>query len=282
MIVHLAKNAGHCFGVKAAIQKAFETAGRHRLPVYTLGPIIHNPQVVNKLREAGVRAVKNLSEIERGVIIIRSHGVPPDVIASAQARGLEVVDATCPFVKRAQTLARRLVDEGYALVLLGDAAHPEVEGIVGTVGSAMVVSGPDEASRLPARQRYGLIAQTTQSTEKLQQVAANLLTKTPELKVFNTICNAATDLQRETRMLARRVDRMLVVGGRDSANTKRLAVLSVEAGVPTWHIETAEEIDAAWLSGAGHVGVTAGTSTPDWIIGDILERLRALGGELER
>ena len=128
MEITLAKHAGHCFGVKAAMQKAFATARDEKQPIYTLGPIIHNQQVVEKLEKEGVRAVKNLSEIEKGVIIIRSHGVSPEVIAQAEARGLKVIDATCPFVQRAHKLARQLVDEGFELVILGDATHPEVEG----------------------------------------------------------------------------------------------------------------------------------------------------------
>ncbi len=280
MKVLVAKKAGHCFGVKAAIQKAFATAREAQVPVHTLGPIIHNPQVVDELEAAGVRAVKNLSEVSSGVIIIRSHGVSPRVLEEATRRGLSVVDATCPFVKRAQTLALELVEAGYALVLLGDAAHPEVEGIVGTVGgSAVVVSSAAEAAALPERGRFGLIAQTTQSLEHLQEVACALLTRTHELKVFNTICNATTDLQQETRELARRVDFMLVVGGRNSANTSRLAEICRAVGVPTRHVETAAEIDPAWLAQAGTVGVTAGTSTPDGTIEEIVRRLNELSKE---
>ena len=164
------------------------------------------------------------------------------------------------------------------MVVLGEAAHPEVGGILGTVGSAVVVSRAEEIAPLPKRKGYGLVAQTTQTLNNLQRVASALLTKTKELKVHNTICNATTDLQEETRELAAEVDRMIVVGGRNSANTSRLAAISREAGVETRHVETADEIDAAWLQGAGTVGVTAGTSTPDWIIEAILARLHAVGG----
>jgi 4-hydroxy-3-methylbut-2-enyl diphosphate reductase len=278
MQIEVAKKAGHCFGVKTAVQKAFATAAAARLPVYTLGPIIHNPQVVGELEKAGVKAVKNLSEIQEGVIIIRSHGVPPDIIREATARGLTVVDATCPFVRRAQDLAQELANEGYDLVVVGDAAHPEVEAILGTVGRATVISNSAEALGLPLRQKYGVIAQTTQSLENLQQVASALLTRTPVLKIVNTICSATTDLQIETRELARRVDFMLVVGGRNSANTTRLVEISRKVGVPTQHIETADEIDQDWLGKAVHIGITAGTSTPDWIIEGVVQRLEALGG----
>lgn len=281
MLIEVAKKAGHCFGVKTAIQKAFETARASRAPVYTLGPIIHNPQVVEALEKEGVKAVNNLSDVREGVIIIRSHGVPPGVIEEARERGLTVVDATCPFVKRAQTLGLKLVQEGYNLVLLGDAAHPEVEGILGTVGgAATVVSDREQALALPQRPRYGVISQTTQSLENLQLVASALLTRTHELKIYNTICNATTDLQIETHILAGRVDLMIVVGGRNSANTARLAEISRAQGVATRHIETADEIDPEGLIQIERVGVTAGTSTPEWIIQSVVRQLVKMGGTL--
>lgn len=281
MKIEVAQQAGHCFGVKAAIQKAFETATQARVPVYTLGPIIHNPQVVEQLEKAGVKAVKNLSEIGEGVIIVRSHGVSPQTLLEAKRRGLTVIDATCPFVQRVQRLALELLHDNYNLVLVGDPSHPEVEGIMGTVeGKAVVVASARQALELPVRRRYGVVSQTTQSLENLQQVTSALLTRTHTLKIFNTICNATTHLQKETRALAKRVDLMLVVGGRNSANTNRLAEICREAGVPTWHIETAQEIEAAWLQGVGTVGVTAGTSTPDWMIQEIVEALVAHGGRL--
>lgn len=272
--------AGHCFGVKAAMELAFETARNAHGPVYTLGPIIHNAQAVQQLEAEGVRAVNNLSEVSAGVIIIRSHGVAPQVIAEATARGLSVVDATCPFVRRAQNQARELVQNGYSLVIVGEASHPEVEGILGTVnGQAQVVSGPDEVAALPHQKRYGLIAQTTQSLENLQRVASALLTRTSTLKVQNTICHATIDLQRETRSLAAEMQVMLVVGGRNSANTSRLVRICETVGVTTHHIETAAEVDPAWFAGVERVGVTAGTSTPDWIIAEVIQHLEALPSE---
>jgi 4-hydroxy-3-methylbut-2-enyl diphosphate reductase len=274
MRIEVAAHAGHCFGVKAAIQKAFETARQEKTKVFTLGPIIHNPQVVAKLEKAGVGVVNSLSEMDEGVIIIRSHGVAPEVIQEALAKGFKVVDATCPFVKRAQKLAKELTEEGYDLIVLGDPLHPEVAGIVGTVhGKAMVVSSAQQVETLSERQRYGLIAQTTQSLDNLQQVACTLLTKTMTLKVCNTICNATQDLQRETRRLAKQVDLMLVVGGRNSANTTRLFTICQEEGVSARHLETVEEINPAWFHGVNSVGVTAGTSTPDWIINEVIAKL---------
>jgi (E)-4-hydroxy-3-methyl-but-2-enyl pyrophosphate reductase len=282
MKIHVVKSAGHCFGVKAAIRLAFETAKAAQSPVYTLGPIIHNPQVVEQLKHKGVKAVKNLSEIEQGVIIIRSHGVSPDVIEKAKKKGLTVVDATCPFVRRAQSQAQELVAEGYDLIILGEASHPEVVGIVGTVkGAARVVATAEEIEALPRKNRYGLIAQTTQSLENLQQVASRLLSRTSNLKVLNTICNATTELQRQTRELAQEVELMIVVGGRNSANTARLAQNSRESGVRTQQIETVEEIRAPWLKHINRIGVTAGTSTPAGVVEDIVQKLKSLGTNLK-
>ncbi len=281
MKVIVASHAGHCFGVKTAIQKAFKTAQEAKQPVYTLGPIIHNPQVVARLEKEQVSAVKNLSEIDEGVIIIRSHGVAPQVIQEAEAKGLTVVDATCPFVRRAHELAQALIAEGYQLVILGDRHHPEVKGILGAVNhQAVVVTGENDVLPLPRHNQYGLIAQTTQNLSNLQQVVCVLLTKTSNLKVCNTICNATRDLQTETKTLAEKVDVMLVVGGKNSANTTQLAAICRAIGKPTYHIETAQEISREWLAPHISIGVTAGTSTPDWIIDSILERLRSWGATI--
>ncbi len=281
MKVFVASHAGHCFGVKAAIQKAFQTAHEAKQPVYTLGPIIHNPQVVERLEKEQVRAVKNLSEIDEGVIIIRSHGVAPQVIREAKAKGLTVVDATCPFVRRAHELAQELIREGYDLVILGDQHHPEVEGILGAVNNnAVVVADKNGILPLLRKTQYGLIAQTTQNLDNLQQVACVLLTKTANLKVCNTICNATRDLQTETKALAEKVDVMLVVGGKNSANTTQLAAICRAIGKPAYHIETADEISRTWLAPHISIGVTAGTSTPDWIIDGILERLSSWGASI--
>ncbi len=273
MKVLLAKRAGFCFGVKRATQMAFEAAGRDN-KTYTLGPIIHSPQVVNKLEDMGVKVLKSLDSMENGTIIIRSHGVASGEITEAMQKKLEIIDATCPFVKKAQEHVKSLSDAGYGVVVVGDADHPEVQGIVSYGGEKVFVVGSgEEVGKLPRMNKIGIVAQTTQSFENLKNVVSECLVRGAEIRVFNTICDATAVRQEEAKELARHVDCMLVVGGFNSANTRRLAEVCAELQPKTYHIETAEEIDPEWFDGVGKAGVTAGASTPKWIIDEVMNRL---------
>ncbi len=273
MKVILAKRAGFCFGVKRATQMAFEAAAMDK-KTYTLGPIIHSPQVVKKLEEMGVRALKNLDSMNSGTIIIRSHGVASHEIAEAVHKNLEIVDATCPFVKKAQEHVKSLSETGYGVVVVGDADHPEVQGIVSYGGDKVFVVGSgDEVRKLPIMNKIGVVAQTTQSFENLKNVVSECLQRGGEIRVFNTICDATAVRQEEAKELARQVDCMLVVGGYNSANTRRLAEVCAELQPRTHHIETATEIDPGWFEGVATVGVTAGASTPKWIIDEVMGRI---------
>ncbi|ABK98969.1 4-hydroxy-3-methylbut-2-enyl diphosphate reductase [Pelobacter propionicus] len=273
MRVILAKRAGFCFGVKRATQMAFEAAGMDK-KTYTLGPIIHSPQVVKKLEEMGVRALKDLDSMDSGTIIIRSHGVASHEIAEAMQKKLEIVDATCPFVKKAQEHVKSLSETGYGVVVVGDADHPEVQGIVSYGGDKVFVVGSgEEVRKLPIMNKIGVVAQTTQSFENLKNVVSECLQRGGEIRVFNTICDATAVRQEEAKELARQVDCMLVVGGFNSANTRRLAEVCAELQPRTHHIETAAEIDPAWFEGVATVGVTAGASTPKWIIDEVMGRI---------
>lgn len=276
MKVILAKRAGFCFGVKRATQMAFEAAGIDK-KTYTLGPIIHSPQVVNKLEEMGVKALKNLDSIDSGTIIIRSHGVASDEISEAISKKLEIVDATCPFVKKAQEHVKSLSESGYGVVVVGDADHPEVQGIVSYGGDKVFVVGSgDEVKKLPIMNKIGIVAQTTQSFENLKNVVSECLLRGGEIRVFNTICDATAVRQEEAKELARQVDCMLVVGGYNSANTRRLAEVCAELQPRTHHIETATEINPDWFQGVARVGVTAGASTPKWIIDEVMTRIEEI------
>lgn len=277
MEIILAKQAGFCFGVKRATQMAFEAADKGVGGTFTLGPIIHSPQVVQKLETLGVKVLRDLNELEQGTIIIRSHGVTATEIEEAVAKELDIVDATCPFVKKAQDHVKNLSAAGYDVVVVGDADHPEVEGIVSYAdGKVFVVGSGEEASKLPRMAKIGVVAQTTQSFENLQSVVLECLKKAGELRVFHTICDATAVRQAEAVELARRVDCMIVIGGFNSANTKRLAEVCAELQTRTHHIETADEIDAAWFADVGKVGVTAGASTPKWLIDEVMERIQSL------
>ncbi|WP_298436415.1 4-hydroxy-3-methylbut-2-enyl diphosphate reductase, partial [Geobacter sp.] len=275
MEIVLAKRAGFCFGVKRATQMAFEAADKGGA-TFTLGPIIHSPQVVQKLEEMGVKVLHTLDNLDDGTIIIRSHGVTSDELEEAARKELEIVDATCPFVKKAQEHVKSLSLAGYDVVVVGDADHPEVQGIVSYAeGKVFVVGSWEEAARLPKMKKVGIVAQTTQSIENLRHVVLECLKKGGEIRVFNTICDATAVRQEEAKSLAREVDCMVVIGGYNSANTKRLAEVCVELQPRTHQIETAQELDPAWFVGVNRVGVTAGASTPKWLIDEVIDRIAA-------
>ena len=284
MEIELAPHSGFCFGVKRAVKCALQVAREQKKSVYCLGPLIHNPQVVNKLKQEGVRTINDLSQIERGTVIIRSHGVHPDLVKEARQKGLKVVDATCPFVRKAQQIARSLKNEGYGVVVVGEKEHPEVKAIIGHADDdALVIEVPEGVNLLqPHRRIIGVLSQTTQSKENFKKIIANLIGKIDEMKVFNTICESVRKRQEATFNLAGRVELMLVIGGYNSGNTRRLAQICKETGTETHHVEIADEIDLSWLKGKTRIGVSAGASTPDWIIEGVMERLRTLSKSFSR
>jgi len=276
MEIILAKSAGFCFGVKRATQMAFD-ASQQFASIHSLGPLIHSPQVVEKLEQHGVRVCHQVAEIPAGAVIIRSHGVTAGDLREIDEQKLDVIDATCPFVKKAQDYAAQLSADGYLLVLVGESDHPEVEGILSYAGGEVrVVASPVEAMDLPRGRKIGVVAQTTQSLENLQEIVAVCLSKTKELRVFNTICDATTVRQNEARKIAAEVDLMIVIGGFNSANTSRLATLCQEQQARTHHIETADQLLPEWFHDVHRVGVTAGASTPSWIIEEVLAKLESL------
>jgi small subunit ribosomal protein S1 len=276
MKVYVVKQAGFCFGVKRAIKLACDAAKRKNKKVYTLGPLIHNPQVVEDLKRKGVHVLDDINGIKSGTIIIRSHGVHPETLRRLKSRRVEVVDATCPFVRKAQRKAKLLYDQGYQVAVVGEADHPEVQGIVGYVDdSALVISQNPGKSNLGRYKKLGIVAQTTLSLDAFKQAIARLVENTEELKVCNTICHATARAQKATLKLAHRVDMMIVVGGYNSANTSRLAKLCRKFGTPTHHVETDRGLRRSWFRGVKSVGVTAGTSTPDWLIKQVVERIKS-------
>lgn len=275
--IEVARFAGVCYGVERALGMAEKAAGEARKPVNTLGPLIHNPLVVNDLERIGVGTASNVSEVEEGTLIIRAHGVVPSVVEDARVRGLDVLDATCPYVKKVHNAAERLVREGYQLIVVGESGHPEVEGIMGHAGDdAHVVSVPGDLDAIDLSRKVGVVVQTTQTPGALADVVAELSKRTMDLRVINTICSATQERQDSAAELARRVDAMIVVGGKNSGNTRRLAEICTAACPKTHHIEDASEIEAAWFDGVSHIGVTAGASTPASHIERALVRIRSL------
>jgi 4-hydroxy-3-methylbut-2-enyl diphosphate reductase len=281
--VFVVKKAGFCFGVKRAIKIAFDQAKKKNEKVYTWGPLIHNPQVVKDLKKKGVYVVEDLRKIKKGTLIIRSHGIHPKILGKIKRKKIEVVDATCPFVKKAQNKAKLLSDQGYPVAVVGEADHPEVQGIVGYVNDCALVINPNQMNsstnssymeNFRKFKRLGVVAQTTLNIEAFSQVIGKLVEKVGELKVFNTICHATAQIQKATLELAKKVDLMIVVGGHNSANTTRLAKLCKRIKTPTHHIETARELRKGWFKGKTRIGVTAGTSTPDWLIREVVKGIK--------
>ncbi|MDN5347644.1 MAG: small subunit ribosomal protein ispH, lytB [Clostridia bacterium] len=270
MEVIVAEYAGFCQGVARAVKLAQQAPK----PIASLGPLVHNRQVVGQLAAEGVRPVSSLDEVEEKRVLLRSHGVGPGVRQEAAEKGLEVIDATCPYVARAQMLAKELSEAGYQVVIAGDPEHPEVKGLVEwSGGQAMVVPHPEAAKAVPFHPKIALIAQTTETEAKLNAVAAALRPQTDNLVVHNTICRATQRRQEAAVALARKVDVMVVVGGKESANTRRLVELCRATGTPTYHVEQAGELCRQWFEGARLVGVTAGASTPAWTIEEVVKML---------
>jgi len=271
-----AKRAGFCFGVKRAVDMAFDAAKKSER-VFTLGPIIHNPQVIERLKSEGVQPVESINNPKIKTLIVRTHGVPKEISENLGKKKYQVIDTTCPFVKKAQNYARLLNEEGYQVVIIGDREHPEVKGLMSYAGPDVVVVNKDDAMpRL--KSRVGVVVQTTQPVDTLRDFVNEAIDKVKELKVFNTICNSTALRLKETREIAREVDAVIVVGGKNSANTTQLANYCISMSVPTYHIETASEIKGEWFARVKKVGITAGASTPDWIIEAVADRIRHLGG----
>ena len=262
MEILMAKEAGFCFGVKRAVNIAERTL-RERGRAFSLGPLIHNPQVVGQLREMGLEPVEGIEGVGRGPVIIRSHGVSRQLLEELESKGVEVVDATCPYVKRAQRWAASLSRRGYFVVVVGEEEHPEVRAIMSYIeGEGMVVEGPEGAGGVPRRRKIGVVAQTTQERDRFGEVIKALLPLCEELTIYNTLCEVTSKRQEEALRIAREVDCMIVVGGRNSANTRRLAELCSRVQPRTYHVETEEELRPEWFRGMRRVGITAGASTP--------------------
>ncbi len=278
MKIVVAKTAGFCFGVKRAIDIAFKIAMEKRKGVYTLGPIIHNPQVVERLKDKGIIPIEDIkAKKDIRALIIRTHGITLQLLKVITSMGCEIIDATCPFVKKAQHYAKLLNEDNYQVVILGEKNHPEVQSLMSYASdNAIVVDGKTPLPKL--KNKVGIIVQTTQPLDTLQKVLYDALEHSNEIKVYNTICNSTALRLRETEKMARKVDVMFVVGGKNSANTTQLTRLCKSLSVPTYHIETASEIKGEWIKRAKKLGITTGASTPEWIIKEVETRIRDIGG----
>ena len=277
MQVIIADQAGVCFGVKRALDLV-ESKASSGSQIATLGPLIHNPQVVARLEEYGVSVVSSVSEVKSGSIVMPSHGVPGSVMKTAEDAGLDIVDATCPFVENVHLRVHKLAADGYFVVVVGDAAHSEVKAIKSAAGdNSLVINNAEEVEKIKwGGRKVGIVSQTTQTAERFGEVVGKIAARAKEVVAYNTICYATHDRQSAARKLAPQVDVMIVVGGRNSANTNRLAEICAETGVKTYHIETKDEIVENWFENSSVIGLTAGASTPDWIIEEVKQRLESL------
>ncbi len=275
-----AKEIGFCFGVRRAIdtlEKAAEESGA----LDSLGEVVHNERVLGNLERKGVRVIKSPKDIERSTVAISAHGATPEVEAELRTRKVKIVDTTCPFVRRAQIAARRLAGAGFFVIVFGEAGHQEVKGILGWAGGhGLATLDAEEIANLrPIPRKLGILSQTTQIPENFLKFAKRIidlgLTKDAEIRIIDTICHDIRQRQAVSARLAKKVELMLVVGGRSSANTRRLLELS-SAETESHQIENATEIQAEWLKGKKSIGITSGTSTPDETIEEVMERLESL------
>lgn len=280
MKIVVAKHMGFCGGVRRAVDMAEQAAASAGAPVDTFGPLIHNPQVVERLKTSGVRVAEGSEDLAGETFVVSAYGVEHEVLDAARGRGMKIVDATCPVVLRAHTLAEKLAAEGYQIICLGDHGHPEMVTLKEMLGDRVtIVHTREEAAAVKVSLKLGVVTQTTQSMENLRLIVGDLALRVKELKVLNTLCPAITVRQEETDVIVDQVEALVVVGGRGSSNTTRLAEIGRARGLPTYHIETAAEISSQWFSGIATVGVVSGASTPEWIIRDVMHRLEGLDGQ---
>lgn len=279
MEFQIAPQAGFCFGVKMAIRKGEELVKSGHAPLATLGPLIHNPQEVKRLEKLGIYARDGFEEICEKTVLIRTHGVAPHVYQEAEKRGLEIYDCTCPFVNKVQKIAHEHSQNGYQVLILGNCNHPEVQGILGWAGgSGIAFQNIQELEQMDLRdKKVCLVSQTTENLERFEQAVQVLEQyELNELAVFNTICSATRDRQSAALELAETVDFMLVIGGSNSANTQKLANICRQSGCRTEHIESVDDINIRWFDDVKNVGITAGASTPDWIIREVTLKMEEL------
>jgi 4-hydroxy-3-methylbut-2-enyl diphosphate reductase len=280
MEIFRARDIGFCFGVRRAVEMAEKATGELG-ELSSLGSIVHNRQVVERLAAMGLKVVASPAEAGSGALIIPSHGVAPDVIAEAKRLGLRVIDATCPMVTRSQLWAKRLSHDGFTIVIFGNPDHPEVRGVLGWAqGKGMAFPDGEALQSILLPSRIAVLSQTTQTEARFASFVGRLLDLhlkgLREMRVINTLCNATTSKQAATQELAAEVDLMIVVGGRESANTRHLANVAEAEGVETHQVEEASQVDAAWLQGHQRIGITAGASTPNEAIDAVAARIEEL------
>jgi 4-hydroxy-3-methylbut-2-enyl diphosphate reductase len=274
--VKLAKTAGFCMGVKRAMNIVLDAANKKKGEIYTYGPLIHNPQAIDMLKQKGVGILKKES-VSNATVIIRAHGIPPGERRKIKESGNLVCDATCPHVARAQAIIKQHINKGYEVIIIGDKGHAEVNGLLGfTSDNGHVIENVADARNLRHIEKACVLAQTTQDRRVFLEIVDSLKNRIPDLKIFDTICDSTTMRQKEVEELANEVDAMVIVGGKNSANTRRLYEISASTGRPSFHIEGEEELDLLGLERYENIGVMAGASTPNWVINKVIDKINYL------
>jgi len=277
MKIMIAKTAGFCMGVRRAVDIALDASNRIDEPIYSFGPLIHNPQVLSLLKEKGLAVIDQVPDKGSGTVIIRAHGVPPDKIKGLEKAGYNVIDATCPRVIKVQTIIKKHSSQGEAIIIVGDHDHPEVTGLLGYAGERKyVVDSLESMDNLPVFDKAIIVAQTTQNIHFFNRVKEWSNKRAPHYTIINTICDSTEKRQAEASRLAESVDAVIVVGGFNSGNTRRLAEVAKEAGKPSFHVEDETGLDMSYLSEVESIGITAGASTPNWVINNIYRKIETL------
>ena len=283
MEILLAQDMGFCWGVRRAID-IMEKAARDKGEIISVGPIVHNPQVVEDLRGKGIR-LDLTPEDDSLPVAITAHGVGPQVLDKVKATGAEIIDGTCPIVTRSQRWARKMAENGFTVLVFGDPEHREVKGVLGWAGDKGIAIQDGEPLPKDLPSRIAVISQTTQSPEKFAAFVSRIMTERvaeiSEFRLINTLCNVTSGQQAAARELAGEVDLMLVVGGKSSANTRHLLEVCQAEGTRSYHVETAAELEPDWFHDVARVGVTAGASTPDSAVEAVVERVREIAAQLE-
>jgi len=283
MEIKLAETAGFCMGVRRAVDMVLAIAQRKgKESIFTYGPLIHNPQTVELLKQRGILPIARVDEIDvpnnKTTLIIRAHGIPPQERAEIKKKGIKIIDATCPKVAFVQAIIKKHAHLDYAVLIVGDGDHPEVNSLLGySAGKGYVIGSVGDLDGLPMLDKVCVVAQTTQSVDEYNDIIRKIKERHPDAVVFNTICDSTEKRQIEVKELAASMDAMLIVGGKNSANTRRLAAISEEQGTPTFHIETADELEKAAVEKYDKIGISAGASTPNWIIDRIIDQLSSYG-----
>jgi 4-hydroxy-3-methylbut-2-enyl diphosphate reductase len=276
MKITVAKTAGFCMGVRRAVDMVLDASNLAGEPIFTYGPLIHNPQVLEMLENKNISRIDTIPERGEGIVLIRAHGVPPEDETALEKAGFTVLNATCPRVVSVQVIINRYAKKGHATIIIGDKKHPEVVGLLGYArGNGYTITSMEQLTALPAFENAVVVAQTTQNTVFYEQIKTWFTQNAPHYKVFDTICGSTEKRQSEVRQLARENDAVIVVGGKSSGNTRRLAQVAMETGTLSTHIEDASEIDYTSLGSAKKIAITAGASTPNWIINDTCARVAA-------